>query len=114
MCIRDSALIPDDAIVGRLIAKHKRSTQLTIRARIADQKTENNLVKELQKQSEFITTNKGSKTLNGEFSIESEIDIELKREPSKLLQAINKRADSFLAEQSAARAAAYQNKTSSN
>ena len=110
----EHALTADDAIVDSLIASHKGPTHLTIKARIADQKTENNLVKELQKQSEFITTNKGSKTLNGEFSIESEIDIELKREPSKLLQAINKRADSFLAEQSAARAAAYQNKTSSN
>ena len=110
----EHALTPDDAIVDRMTANQKGSTQLTISARIANQEIENNLVKELEKRSGFITTKKSSKTLKGDFLIESKIDIGLKRDRSKLLQAIDKQAERFAAEQSAARAAAYQNKTSSN
>ena len=110
----EHALTPDDAIVDKMTANQKGSTQLDISARIANQEIENNLVKELEKRSGFITTKKSSKTLKGDFLIESKIDIGLKRDRSKLLQAIDKRAERFAAEQSAARAAAYQNKTSSN
>ena len=111
----EHALTADDAIVDSLTAKHKGSTQLNIKARIADHPTENELINELERRSEFITTKKGSKTLNSnKYSIESKIDIGLKRDRPKLLQALDKRADTFLAEQRAARAAAYQNKTSSN
>ena len=111
----EHALTADDAIVDSLTANHKGPTQLAIKARIADHPTENDLINDLERQSEFITTKKGSKALNSDkYSIESTIGIELKRESSQLLQAIDDRAERFAAEQRAARAAAYQNKTSSN
>ncbi len=111
----EHALTPDDAIVDNFIASQKGSTQLTIKARIADQNVESKLVKELQNRTEFVTTQKGSKPLNDrEFSIESKIDVAVVRDQKKELQAIDKRAEAFLAEQRAARAAAAQSNTPSN
>lgn len=103
----EHALTPDDAIVDSLIANQKGTTQLKIKARISNQETESDLVNELEKRTNFITTQKGSKPLTDrEFSIQSNIDIKLERDIPKQLRAINSRAETFLTEQRAARAAA--------
>jgi len=106
---------PDDAIVDSLIANQKGSAQLTIRARIANTQTEGDLVKELQKHPEFITTQKGSKQLDDrEFSTSSRIEIAIERDFQQQLREIDKRAKAFVSELRAARAAAAKSKNPSN
>lgn len=111
----EHALTPDDAIVDSLLASQKGSTQLTIRARISNAETLSDLVKELQHRPEFITTQKGSKVLKDrEFSIESRIEIAIKRDLKKQLREIDGRAEALVTELRAARAAAAKTKYSSN
>ena len=115
MAYSDHALTPDDAIVDSLIANQKGSAQLTIRARIANTQTEGDLVKELQKHPEFITTQKGSKQLDDrEFSTSSRIEIAIERDFQQQLREIDKRAKAFVSELRAARAAAAKSKNPSN
>ena len=111
----EHALTPDDTIVDSLIASEKGASQLTIRARIANTQVENDLVKELQKRPEFITMQQGSKPLDDrEFSMESKLEIGLKRDPQLLLRQVDKRAETLLTELRAARSAASQTNTPSN
>ena len=111
----EHALTPDDTIVDRMIASQKGAVQLTITARVKDSQTEGLLVQELQKENEFITTQKSTKPLSGdEFKIESKLEIGLERDRQQLLQDVDTRAEAFLTELRAARSSAAQNITPSN
>ena len=112
----EHALTADDAIVDKLTARQKGSTQMTVTARIVNENVLGNLTNELEKRTEFITTRKGSKQLenNREFSVESKFEIELKRHPQEKLRQIDKRAETFLSELRAARAAGAKTTPTSN
>ena len=70
----ERALTADDTIVDSLTAREKGPTQLTVKVRIKDYQTEGDLVKELQKQPGFITTERGSKQLFGDDELFDWID----------------------------------------
>ncbi|MDB2686789.1 hypothetical protein N9Y42_06215 [Mariniblastus sp.] len=111
----EHALTADDTIVDSLIARQKGSTQLTIKARVADAQTKSKLVNELQKQPDFVTTQKNSEPINDrEFAIEARLEIGLARDRQQLLREIDARAEAFMSEQRAARSAAAQTNTPSN
>jgi len=110
------ALTPDDTIIDSLIATQKGNTQLTVKVRIKNAETESLFVKELETRTDFVTTQKASKPLkqDKEFKIESRIEIKLERSKPQLIEEVNKRAEAFILEQRAARAAAAQTNTPSN
>ena len=111
----ENALTPDDAIVDSLSVNQRGSTQLTVKARIKDYQTAGDLVKELQRQPEFVVTQKGSKPIaDPEFARESNLEIKFERDQQQLLKKIDSRAATFLSEQQAARLAKPNTNTPSN
>ena len=112
----EHALTADDTVVDKLIVSQKGSIQLKVTARIKNEQTEGKLIQELQKEPEFITTQKGSKSLSAreEFGIETNLEIGLDRDRQQLLSEVDDRAEKLLSELRAARIEAAQANTPTN